>query len=48
MALFVALKLAPMEHVLSTVTHFMLKKYKEEGITFEDEEKDTREVMTLC
>lgn len=47
-ALFVAQKLAPMEHVLSTVTHFMLKKYKEEGITFEDEEKDTREVMTLC
>ena len=36
-----------MEDVLSTATHFMLKKYKEEGIILEDEEKDTREVITL-
>ena len=28
---FVALKLSPMEHVRSTTTHFMLKKYKEDG-----------------
>lgn len=46
-ALFVAQKLAPMESVLSTTTHFMLKKYKEEGIVFEDDEKDTRQVITL-
>ena len=46
-ALFVAQKLAPMESVLSTATHFMLKKYKEEGIVFEDDEKDTRQVITL-
>lgn len=46
-ALFVAQKLAPMESVLSTATHFMLKKYKEEGIVFDDDEKDTREVITL-
>lgn len=46
-ALFVAQKLAPMDSVLSTATHFMLKKYKEEGIVFEDGEKDTRQVITL-
>ena len=28
---FVALKLAPMENVRSTTTHFLLKKYKEDG-----------------
>ena len=46
-ALFVAQKLAPMESVISTATHFVLKKYKEEGIIFEDDEKDTRQVITL-
>ena len=46
-ALFVAQKLAPMESVVSTATHFVLKKYKEEGIIFEDDEKDTRQVITL-
>ncbi len=46
-ALFVAQKLAPMDSVLSTATHFVLKKYKEEGIVFEDDEKDTRQVITL-
>jgi DNA-binding Lrp family transcriptional regulator len=28
---FVALKLSPMEHVRGTTTHFLLKKYKEDG-----------------
>ena len=46
-ALFVAQKLAPMDSILSTATHFVLKKYKEEGIVFEDDEKDTRQVITL-
>ncbi len=46
-ALFVAQKLAPMDSVISTATHFVLKKYKEEGIVFEDDEKDTRQVITL-
>lgn len=41
-ALFVAQKLAPMDSIISTATHFVLKKYKEEGIVFEDDEKDTR------
>ncbi len=46
-ALFVASKLAPMDSIISTATHFVLKKYKEEGIVFEDDEKDTRQVITL-
>ena len=46
-ALFVAQKLAPMASIISTATHFVLKKYKEEGIVFEDDEKDTRQVITL-
>jgi len=28
---FIALKLSPMEHVRGTATHFLLKKYKEDG-----------------
>lgn len=46
-ALFVAEKLAPMDSVISTATHFVLKKYKDEGIIYDDDEKDTREVITL-
>ena len=46
-ALFVAQKLAPMDSIISTATHFVLKKYKEEGIVFEDDEMDTRQVITL-
>lgn len=46
-ALFVAQKLAPMESVVSTATHFVLKKYKEEGIVFKHNSKDTRQVITL-
>ncbi len=46
-ALFVANRLAPMESVVSTGTHFVLKKYKDEGIIFEDDENDYRQVITL-
>ena len=46
-ALFVAEKLATMDSVISTATHFVLKKYKDEGIVYKDNEKDTREVITL-
>ncbi len=31
---FIASKLAPLEHVRGTSTHFLLKKYKEDGQTF--------------
>lgn len=46
-ALFVAEKLAPMESVISTSTSFVLKKYKQEGVIYENDEKDTRQVITL-
>lgn len=45
-AMFVAQKLATIEHVLSTRTHFILKRYKMAGVAFEEEEKDRREVVT--
>ncbi len=37
-ALFVAEKLAPLEQVQGTVTHFLLKRYKEDGEILEGEE----------
>jgi DNA-binding Lrp family transcriptional regulator len=46
-ALFVAEKLAPLESVLSTATHFVLKKYKDDGVVFEEDNKDDREVLIL-
>lgn len=39
---FVSDKLSPLESVLSTKTHFILKKYKQAGIIFEDPEEDRR------
>lgn len=33
-ALFVAKKLAPIENVVSTATHFVLRKYKDKGVIF--------------
>ncbi|MBP1156812.1 MULTISPECIES: Lrp/AsnC family transcriptional regulator [unclassified Paenibacillus] len=41
-AAFVSNKLSPIDRVLSTKTHFILKKYKQDGITFEDHEDDRR------
>ena len=41
-ASFVAEKLAPMEDVRGTVTHFLLKKYKEDGDILKKGEKDKR------
>ena len=41
-ALFVSQRLAPLHGVLSTATHFVLKKYKEKGIFIETEEPDER------
>ncbi|MCL5781107.1 MAG: Lrp/AsnC family transcriptional regulator [Firmicutes bacterium] len=45
-ALFVATKLATIENVLSTATHFVLKTYKQDGFIFEDCETDKRLVIT--
>ena len=46
-ALFVANRLAPMESVISTGTHFVLKKYKDEGINFDDDEQVGRQVISF-
>lgn len=45
-ALFVATKLATIENVQSTATHFMLKKYKHDGVILEDKEQDRRLVVS--
>lgn len=46
-AFFVAQKLSVLEEVQSTATHFVLKPYKVEGVVFEEDEKDGREVIRL-
>lgn len=45
-AQFVSDKLATIDGVISTTTHFMLKKYKEAGVIIEDDENDHRLVIT--
>ena len=35
-AFFVSDKLSPLESVLSTATHFVLKKYKDHGVVFDE------------
>ena len=44
-AYFVAYKLAPLEDVVSTSTHFVLKKYKDKGVIYKTPEKDERESL---
>ena len=39
LAFFVAEKLSTLDSVISTATHFMLKKYKEDGVIFEGSDK---------
>ncbi len=46
-ALFVAEKLATIDSVISTETHFVLKKYKENGVTYEQKHIDNREAVVL-
>lgn len=41
-ALFVAKRLSPIDGVLSTATHFVLKKYKERGVLFTKDSQDER------
>ena len=42
-AFFVSGKLAPIEGVISTATHFVLRKYKDRGVIFEIPKQDDRE-----
>lgn len=46
-AYFVAQKLAPIEFVTSTATHFVLKKYKDKGVIYSIPEVDERGNMPL-
>ena len=46
-ALFVAKRLSPLDDVLSTATHFVLRTYKKEGRLYQDEEIDERECTVL-
>ena len=39
---FISEKLSPMENVKGTVTHFLLKKYKEDGVTLKHKEENKR------
>ena len=41
-AYFVAQKLAPIEEVISTATHFVLRKYKDKGVIYGAEQVDER------
>lgn len=45
-AFFVSEKLATLENVQSTATHFILKKYKQNGIVFDEDIKDHRLVVS--
>ena len=45
-ASFVSEKLATIQGVISTATHFMLKPYKEHGILMRREQKEERLAVT--
>jgi len=45
-ASFVAEKLAPLSSIKGTVSHFMLKKYKEDGVVLVKEERNKRLTIT--
>ena len=44
-ALFVAEKLAPLEHVQSTATHFVLRRYKQDGVELMGEEETLQRLV---
>ena len=44
-ALFVARRLAPIDGVLSTATHFVLRTYKRDGVRFGGDPHDERECV---
>ncbi len=46
-ASFISNKVAPMDGVVSTATHFILKKYKSNGVVFDDKPVDRREAVIL-
>ena len=46
-ATFVARRLSPMDDVLSTATHFVLRTYKKDGALYNQNKRDERESATL-
>lgn len=46
-ASFISNKVAPIEGVVSTATHFILKKYKSNGVVFDEKPVDRREAIIL-
>ena len=46
-AMFVAKRLAPIAGVVSTATHFVLRKYKDNGVEMQDTEHDDRESFSF-
>ena len=46
LAAFVSGKLSPLETVTGTATSFVLKRYKEEGVIFENDDADRRLVIS--
>lgn len=46
-AFFVAEKLATIDNIQTTSTHFLLKKYKEDGVIFDGPESDRRLAVSL-
>lgn len=46
-ALFVSEKLAVQQYVLSTSTHFVLRKYKDHGTIFKEKKIDDREAIFI-
>ncbi len=46
-AMFVANSLSPLDSVLSTATHFILEKFKEQGVFFTEAIKDDRGNISL-
>lgn len=47
-AMFVAERLSPLDNVLSTATHFILRRYKDKGVIFGAEKPDERGKLSLC
>ncbi len=45
-SMFVTDKLSTLDSVLSTATHFILKKYKDHGTILDKKHTDTREIIT--
>lgn len=46
-ASFVSDRLSTIDEVISTATHFILKKYKDHGVIFDSSSEDDRETVSL-